>query len=182
MCAYHVSLISHHLVPTLYTLSIQPNDPKIDDCVGKPLEECRQIANSYVTARPTQFNNQTSLILDYRKIREQTDPGYYKIVLLTDKSGTKLSGIFDDGVVFYPWPWIVGGVETTIGPWDCDNLSPEECCTFVQGDVPDPDDNGNFLACFVEEPVGGPKNPKREDRAIAVVDSDLNVVREVIIH
>ena len=125
-------------------------------------------------------------MLDIRKIREITDDSYYKVVLRTNKAGTKVYGIFDDGQVFYPWPWRVNGVDTTIGPWDCDEsgvpLTPEECCAKIQEDVPDPDENEHYLACFVEEPVGGPHNPKRGNRAIVVTDGNGKVIRSPIAH
>ena len=111
-----------------------------------------------------------------------TDIGYYKVVLRTEITGQKIVGLFDDGVVFYPWSWIVEGQPTTIGPWDCDEMTPEECCSMIQEDTPLPDDSGNYLACFVEEPVGGPNNPKREDRAIVVTDRNMKVVRAPIAH
>jgi hypothetical protein len=44
------------------------------------------------------------------------------------------------------------------------------------------DDSGKYLACFVEEPVGGPNNPEREDRAIVVTDSIGIVARAPIAH
>lgn len=61
-------------------------------------------------------------------------------------------------------------------------MSPAECCTLIQNDVTSMDDQGNYLACFVEEPVGGPNNPEREDRAIVVTDGAGKVVRAPIAH
>ena len=125
-------------------------------------------------------------MLDIRKIREITDQSYYKVVLRTNTPGTRVYGIFDDGVVYYPWPWRVNGVDTTIGPWDCDEtgnfLTPEECCSKIQEDVQAADDNGNYLACFVEEPVGGPHNPERGNRAIVVTDGNGKVIRAPVAH
>ena len=53
---------------------------------------------------------------------------------------------------------------------------------MIQTDVDRTDDNGNFLACFVEEPVGGPDNPEREDRAIVVTDGGYMIVRAPVAH
>ncbi|KAL7546156.1 hypothetical protein ACHAWF_009498 [Thalassiosira exigua] len=157
-----------------------------EECVGKTIEECQVLVDSYVTSHTTEFNNQTTLMLDIRKIRELTDESYYKVVLRTNVPGTKVYGIFDTGEVFYPWPWRVNGQDVTIGPWSCvedgNLLSPEACCTLIQDDVNYADDNNNFLACFVEEPVGGPHNPELEDRAIVVTDGEGKVLRAPIAH
>ncbi|EJK45436.1 hypothetical protein THAOC_35946 [Thalassiosira oceanica] len=157
-----------------------------EDCVGTTIEECQVIIDAYVQAHPEDFNNQTTLLMDIRKVRELTDESYYKVVLRTNIAGTHVYGIFDDGVVHYPWQWVVNNVPTEIGPWDCDDggnmMSPAECCTLIQNDVTSMDDQGNFLACFVEEPVGGPNNPERQDRAIVVTDGAGKVVRAPIAH
>lgn len=156
-----------------------------DGCVGKTIEECQIIIDEVVQSMPDKFNNQTTLIMSIRKIREQTDLSYYKVVLRTNTAGTKVYGIYDDGVVYYPWPWKVNGEETDIGPWDCDEgdaLSPEDCCAKIQADVPFPDDSGNYMACFVEEPVGGPNNPEKDNRAIVVTDGNGIVVRAPVAH
>jgi len=159
-----------------------------EECIGKSIEECQTLIDTFVTANPDQFNNQTTLMLDIRKIRELTDDSYYKVVLTTNLDGDKISGIMDDGMIYYPWPWRVEGEDTTIGPWDCHDsdadihLSPAECCQMIQGDVNYADDNGNFMACFVEEPVGSLKNPDREDRAITVINAKGKVVRAPVAH
>mmetsp|Transcript_30953 Transcript_30953/g.63180 ORF Transcript_30953/g.63180 Transcript_30953/m.63180 type:complete len:272 (-) Transcript_30953:375-1190(-) len=156
-----------------------------DDCVGKTIEECQVIIDTVVQSMPETFNNQTTLHMSIRKMREQTDFSYYKVVLRTNTAGTKIYGIYDDGVVYYPWPWRVNGVDMEIGPWDCDEggaMTPEECCSKIQQDVSYPDDNGNYIACFVEEPVGGPHNPERDDRAIVVTDGKGTVVRAPVAH
>jgi len=154
--------------------------------VGKTVAECQELVDAYVTDHPDDFNNQTSLYLDIRKIRELTDESYYKVVIRTNEDGSLAYGIFDDGEIYYPWPWRVSGVDKTIGPWDCDPdgayMTPAACCAMIQEDVPEMDDSGKFLACFVEEPVGGPNNPEREDRAITVTDGAGVVVRAPVAH
>ena len=132
--------------------------------------------------KPDKFNGKQTLKMDIRKIREQTDVSYHKVVLRTDETGQSVTGILDDGYIFYPWSWTVNGEATSIGPWDCDGMSPEVCCEMIQNDVVEADDSGKYLACFVEEPVGGPNNPNIEDRAICVVDGVGTVVRACIHH
>lgn len=164
----------------------QTDKHHFEECVGQTIEECQTLIDIFVQANPDQFNNQTSLWLDIRKIRELTDMSYYKVVIRTNEVGNQAYGIFDDGVIYYPWPWRAGGQDTSIGPWDCQELgvymSPADCCAMIQADVPQADDSGNYLACFVEEPVGGPNNPEREDRAIVVTDGTGKVVRAPVAH
>lgn len=124
----------------------------------------------------------TSLHLSVRKLREQSDTSYYKVVLTTNVQGTLVEGIYGDGTVYYPWGWQVSGDTIEIGPWDCSSKTPEECCFIIQTDVPMMDDQGNYIACFVEEPVGGANNPERKDRAIAVADSGGIIQRAPIYH
>ena len=65
--------------------------------MGKTVAECQELVDAYVTDHPDDFNNQTSLYLDIRKIRELTDESYYKVVIRTNEDGTLAYGIFDDG-------------------------------------------------------------------------------------
>lgn len=166
--------------------TIQTDRHHFDECVGLTISACQTLIDQHVSSHPLDFHNHTTLTLDIRKIRELSDVSYYKVVLRTNVLGDKVYGIFDDGVVFYPWPWTVGGQELAIGPWECHTggvyMSPEECCALIQEDVPMMDDGGHFLACFVEEPVGGPSNPEREDRAIVVTDGNGKVVRAPVAH
>lgn len=65
--------------------------------MGTTIEECQVIIDAYVQAHPEDFNNQTTLLMDIRKVRELTDESYYKVVLRTNIAGTHVYGIFDDG-------------------------------------------------------------------------------------
>lgn len=163
-----------------------PDKHHFEECVGKSIVQCQTLIDAYVAANPAKFNNHTTLWMDIRKIRELTDDSYYKVVLRTNLPGTKVYGIFEDGMVYYPWPWRVNGEENTIGPWSCEDsgniMSPEDCCNLIQNNVTEMDDYGNYLACFIEEPVGGPNNPEIDDRAIAVVDADGKILRTPIAH
>jgi hypothetical protein len=154
--------------------------------VGKTIEQCQTLIDSYVAAHPDKFNGRSTLYLDVRKIRELTDDSYYKVVLRTNVPGTRVLGLFDDGMLYYPWKWRVNGVDRSIGPWSCKEgnvyLKPTPCCAKIQQTVPEMDDAGNYLACFVEEPVGGPKNPEKDDRAIVVIDSSGKVARAPVAH
>ena len=171
--------MTHIISPTPFfsitkLIIIQTDRFHFEDCVGKTVEECQTIIDTTVISNPEEFNNQTTLTMDIRKIREQTDISYHKVVLRTNIQGTEVTGILDDGMVYYPWSWVVNGQPTSIGPWDCEEggvyMSPQQCCEMIQEDVTLPDDNGNYLACFVEEPVGGPNNPVMDNRAIVIVE------------
>ena len=161
-----------------------------DDCVGETIADCEAIINAKVMiaqiTESGEFNNQTSLTMDIRKIRELTDYSYHKVVIRTNLDGDQADGIFEDGMIYYPWPWMVNGVGQDIGPWSCQEIgvhdSPAACCTKIQEDIDYPDDNGNYIACYVEEPVGGPNNPIMDSRVIVVVGGDEKVVRAPINH
>lgn len=161
-----------------------------DDCVGETIADCEAIINAKVMiaqiTESGEFNNQTSLTMDIRKIRELTDYSYHKVVIRTNLDGDQADGIFEDGMIYYPWPWMVNGVAQDIGPWSCQETgvhdSPAACCTKIQEDIDYPDDNGNYIACYVEEPVGGPNNPIIDGRVIVVVGADQKVVRSPINH
>ncbi len=154
--------------------------------MGKTIEQCQVLVDKYVKDHPLQFDGRSTLWLDVRKIRELTDDSYYKVVLRTDIQGTRVMGLFDDGMVYYPWKWRVNGADVAVGPWNCKEagifLSPSDCCSKIQNDVTQMDDAGHYLACFVEEPVGGPNNPERDDRAIVVTDSSGRVARAPVAH
>mmetsp|Transcript_39190 Transcript_39190/g.81973 ORF Transcript_39190/g.81973 Transcript_39190/m.81973 type:complete len:301 (+) Transcript_39190:86-988(+) len=169
-------------LPQEQTFPTYEDKHHFEECIGRSVPQCQSLIDTYVSANPEEFNNQTTLLLDIRKIRELTDASYYKVVLRTDMEGEHVAGIFDDGQVFYPWPWTVHEKDLDIGPWDCKDMETPECCRMIQEDVPDPDDVGNFLACFVEEPVGTTNNPARDDRAITIIDGEGMVVRAPIAH
>ena len=161
-----------------------------DDCVGETIADCEAIINAKVMiaqiTESGEFNNQTSLTMDIRKIRELTDYSYHKVVIRTNLDGDQADGIFEDGMIYYPWPWMVNGVAQDIGPWSCQENgvhdSPAACCMKIQEDIDYPDDNGNYIACYVEEPVGGPNNPIMDGRVIVVVGANSKVVRPPINH
>lgn len=146
------------------------------------MDECQTLIDTYVSEHTEDFNNRTSLRMELRKIREYTDESYYKVVLRTDITATVIAGVFDDGGISYPWPWTVEGEPRSIGPWNCTGQTPEDCCRDIQIDVAVPNDYGDLLACFVEEPVGSLMNPERDNRAITVVDANLIVQRAPIAH
>lgn len=169
-------------LPQEQTFPTYDDKHHFEECIGKSVPQCQSLIDTFVSVNPEKFNNQTTLLLDIRKIRELTDESYYKVVLRTDMEGEHVAGIFDDGQVFYPWPWTVEEKDTDIGPWDCKDMETAECCRMIQEDMPYPDDLGFFLACYVEEPVGTTNNPEREDRAITIIDGEGTVVRAPIAH
>lgn len=158
------------------------NKHHFENCVGDTIASCQDKINAYVADHPGNFNGRTSLNLSVRKLREETDTSYYKVVLTTNVNGTLVDGIYADGMIYYPWGWQVSGVTADVGPWDCSAKTPEECCETIQLEVPEMDDQGNYIACFVEEPVGGAHNPEKEDRAIGVADSGGKIIRAPIYH
>jgi len=67
--------------------------------------------------------------------------------------GIHACGADGDGVVTYPFAWVVDGIGYSIGPWNCKNtglhLTVDECCDFVKSSVPLKDDRGRNIKCHV---------------------------------
>jgi hypothetical protein len=149
------------------------------------VEDCLDQIQSDVTQNPEIFENRQTLNPVIQKVRERTDPGYYKVVLVTNLAETGVVGIHGDGMVFYPWEWCTpkGSGEPDcreIGPWDCDvgiPLTVEQCCNMIKASVPNADVEGNYLDCHPQYPVGSVSNPIDYGRVSIATDAKGNVVR-----
>eukprot|EP00804_Cyclotella_cryptica_P017170 CCRYP_013112-RA/>CCRYP_013112-RA protein AED:0.07 eAED:0.07 QI:97/1/1/1/1/1/2/301/209 len=155
-----------------------------EECVDTNLDECLNEIQSSVAENPTIFENREALTPIIHKVRERTDPGYYKVVLVTNLAETGVVGIHGDGMVFYPFEWCIpnpsGEPECReIGPWDCDVGTPltvEQCCNMIKASVPNADVEGNYLACHPQYPVGSVSNPIDYGRVSITTDAQGNVV------
>ena len=62
-------------------------------------------------------------------------------------------GVDGDGLIRYPFAWIVEGTGYQIGPWDCMStgmkLTTDQCCDFIKASVPFQDDRGRNIQCHV---------------------------------
>jgi len=150
-----------------------------DECLGKQVDECKEIINQEVAANPAIFEGRTSLNFDVSKVREGQDSNYYLVGLRTNVDETGVIGILGDGMVFYPWDWCTTEDCYSIGPWDCDvgtPLSVEQCCGMIKASVPAVDVNGNYLDCYADPPVGSVSNPVDYGRVSIHVNADGKVV------
>ena len=68
----------------------------------------------------------------------------------------------------------------SIGPWDCDIGTPltvEQCCNLIKASVPEADERGNHIDCYVDPPIGSASNPVDPGRVCIHVDANDFVVR-----
>merc|ERR1719203_751703 len=68
--------------------------------------------------------------------RNATQPGYNKVVIVTNNLADRVAGPIGDGIVEYPFKWndpehgpIVLGVD---GKWNCLHRAPDECCIHIR--------------------------------------------------
>ena len=156
-----------------------------EECDHVSVEKCIQKIQTDVDQHPELFESHETLTPVVSKVRERSDPGYYKVVLVTNMAETGVVGVHGDGMVWYPFPWCVpreGGEPECreIGPWDCDVGTPltvQECCNMIKASVPDADVEGNFLTCHPSYPVGSVSNPVDYGRVSITTDGQGNVIR-----
>mmetsp|Transcript_27064 Transcript_27064/g.56366 ORF Transcript_27064/g.56366 Transcript_27064/m.56366 type:complete len:321 (-) Transcript_27064:156-1118(-) len=144
------------------------------ECKEKFLSECLEILAQQMVLLQQEFE----IIIHHKRNSDQD--GYNKVVIVTDLTGGYVKGKLSDGVVQYPFLWddaVVGyarqlGVQ---GQWDCQGLSPEDCCAQVKNSCPNIDTKGNYLECHIFVPFGGVGNKKRDDRIFVAVSPDGRV-------
>lgn len=110
--------------------------------------------------------------------RNPSQEGYNKVVIVTDLTASFVKGQKQDGIVSYPFYWDDGVQQRLLGvdgKWDCRDMTPDECCAFIQESVPDPDVHGNYLQCHIFVPYGGTGNKKRNDRILINLSPDGRV-------
>jgi len=114
-----------------------------------------------------------------RQKRTHDQPGYNKVVIVTDLSATVVKGRNGDGIVSYPFMWEdpTSGFRTlgVDGKWDCKEMTPEDCCAKIQASATEPDVRGNYLQCHIFVPFGGVGNRKRSDRVFVNLSQDGRV-------
>ena len=65
------------------------------------------------------LNSLQQLDLNDNDITGTISPRYHKVVIRTNLDGNQADGFFEDGMIYYPWPWMVNNVGRDIGPWSC---------------------------------------------------------------
>lgn len=143
------------------------------ECRELFLEDCLQLISSELAAL------EMSCEVVIREKRSPDQPGYNKVVIVTDLTASAVAGRNNDGIVTYPFLWDdpQTGARTlgVDGKWDCLGSTPEECCEKIQKSVPNPDTKGNYLECHVFVPFGGIGNKKRSDRVFVNLSPDGRV-------
>jgi hypothetical protein len=85
--------------------------------------------------------------------RSIKDRYYNQVVVPIDFKGAVLgSQPSYDGMIYYALEW--RGRDSGarhIGPWDCKGLTDAECCEFIQTSVSDPDIEGRYVDCWLQE-------------------------------
>jgi hypothetical protein len=143
------------------------------ECRELFLEDCLQLISNELASL------EMSCEVVIREKRSPDQPGYNKVVIVTDLTASNVVGRDNDGIVSYPFTWddaktgpVSLGVE---GKWDCMSLSPEDCCAKIQKSAPNPDTKGNYIQCHIFVPFGGIGNKKRSDRVFVNLSQDGRV-------
>jgi hypothetical protein len=101
------------------------------------------------------------------------------VVIVTNQEATLVVGRVGDGIVSYPFTWDDSTLGTRMlgvdGKWNCQGMSPQDCCDQIKQSVPNADTKGNYIECHVFVPFGGVGNAKRNDRVFINLSPDGRV-------
>mmetsp|Transcript_24342 Transcript_24342/g.52170 ORF Transcript_24342/g.52170 Transcript_24342/m.52170 type:complete len:336 (-) Transcript_24342:297-1304(-) len=144
------------------------------ECVERFFEDCI----AYINADLEELGLSTLEVV-VREKRNTNQEGYNKVVIVTNGLADRVVGRAGDGIVHYPFMW--DDSETGLrmlgvdGKWNCQNDSPEECCSTIKHSVPNSDVHGKSIECHIFVPFGGVGNPRRNDRVIVNLSPDGRV-------
>ena len=101
------------------------------ECVEKLLQDCLDTINGQVSA----LGLATLEIIVHEK-RNLSQPGYNKVVIITNELADRVKGRAGDGMVTYPFLWddLATGLKSlgVDGKWNCVDITPEECCEDIK--------------------------------------------------
>jgi len=144
------------------------------ECVERLFDDCLALVNKDLVSIGL-----TTIEVVIHEKRNANQNGYYKVVIMTNEMCDRVIGRDGDGIVHYPFQWndsVLGqralGVD---GKWDCFNMTPEACCNAITASVPNPDTEGNIIACHIFVPFGGVGRKRRTDRVIINLSPDGRV-------
>ncbi|KAL3778670.1 hypothetical protein ACHAW5_000458 [Stephanodiscus triporus] len=150
------------------------------ECVEMFLQDCLSTINSQV-----QSLGLATIETVVHEKRNLSQPGYNKVVIITDLSAQRVLGQAGDGIVTYPFLWddAVSGLKSlgVDGKWNCVDLTPEDCCRDIKESAPTIDTRGNYVECNIYVPWGGKNKPKRNDRVFINLSPDGRVHEAPII-
>ena len=96
------------------------------ECVEKLLQDCLDMINQQVV----NLGLATLEIIVHEK-RYLSQPGYNKVVIITNDLADRVKGRAGDGIVTYPFLWddFVTGLKSlgVDGKWNCVDITPEAC-------------------------------------------------------
>ena len=114
--------------------------------------------------------------------RDVTSPDYNLVGIIPDPTGNYAVGPHGNCLQHYELPWMINGVETDVGPFDCTVsagvkcLTMEQCCDVINGSGIPLDDRGNALQCYIF-PTEQAYEDADPDRVRLVVDRFTGQVR-----
>jgi len=149
------------------------------ECIEMLLQDCLNTINSQVSSLSL-----AALEVVVHEKRNLNQPGYNKVVIITNELADRVKGRAQDGIVTYPFLWDeISGLKSlgVDGKWNCVDITPEECCQDIKDSAPTIDKRGNYVECHIFVPFGGVGKPKRNDRVFVVVSPDGRVHEAPII-
>ena len=101
------------------------------ECVDILLQDCLDTINGQVSA----LGLATLEIIVHEK-RNLSQPGYNKVVIITNELADRVKGRAGDGMVTYPFLWddLATGLKSlgVDGKWNCVDITPEACCEDIK--------------------------------------------------
>ena len=101
------------------------------ECLEQLYDNCVALVNNQVK----DLGLDTYDIVTHEK-RTINQPGYNKVVIITDMLGELVMGRLGDGIVSYPFQWddaVLGTRTLSVdGKWNCLGYTPEACCDSIK--------------------------------------------------
>lgn len=117
---------------------------------------CLEVEDCMSFIQKEHYNNQNggpAPDFQPRLIRNYDQNNYNQVAIRPCDDNVHACGVDGDGLITYPFAWIVEGTGYQIGPWDCMStgmkLTTDQCCDFIKASVPVQDDRGRNIQCHV---------------------------------
>ena len=119
------------MLTSLFCFVLQFKMISFPECIEKLLQECLNAINRQVAA----LGLATLEIIVHEK-RNLSQPGYNKVVIITNDLADRVKGRAGDGMVTYPFLWddLATGLKSlgVDGKWNCVDITPEACCEDIK--------------------------------------------------
>ena len=101
---------------------VSPSSPNktvvFEECIGQPLETCQDLIAGEVASNPSVFEGRASLDYDVKHVRTHDGSNYNVVAIRLDQHLQLVTGVYGDGLVFYPFDWCVAEDDCfAVGPW-----------------------------------------------------------------